>query len=583
MHRGRVLPVRCAGALRRVGLDRLTTLAFAAAALVCQAADGPPTVTAVLDAAAYTAGVAQGSVFVVKGTNLCPAGTVFGAIPLSQAPLNNVKITFTPAAGGTPTDAYMVYTYGAGGTNQLAAILPSTVQPGDYNVSVTNGAAVSGAFKTTVAAHKFGIITVNGSGAGRAVTQNYISSTQYDLGRYTTGALSGFTYSPAHPGQIIVIWGTGMGPIGSPDNVVPGAIDLRASLDIQVIIDGVAFKPDLYAGRAPSLPGADEIVMTLPAGVSTGCLLSLQVSVNGQLSNVTMVSIAPGSDAACSAPGITTAQLAKLDQGGTFTVGTLSLSGSVDTRTSRQGVTTKTRLDEASAIFVALKADDLTPAALGTSTTPQNNACTVTRQIIGIPTGAANVPAFSLLGAGQMMLSGPNVNKVPISTITLLNGNNPGVTATNGAVLAAGTYTVTGAGGKDVGPFQATIQMAQPLVVTGGVPTEVDRNVPISITWTGGGTSQVTISGGSSVPAPGNTAANPLIDSGQFSCITTADKGGFTVPASILQQMPVGSGNVRLSSNYLMNNFTAPLVAGGNLDFGYFYTGFENLFNPSYK
>jgi hypothetical protein len=43
------------------------------------------------------------------------------------------------------------------------------------------------------------------------VVQNYISPTQYDLGRYTTGVLGGYTYSPAHPGQIIVIWGTGMG------------------------------------------------------------------------------------------------------------------------------------------------------------------------------------------------------------------------------------------------------------------------------------------------------------------------------------------------------------------------------------
>ncbi len=47
--------------------------------------------------------------------------------------------------------------------------------------------------------------------------------------------------------------------------------------------------------------------------------------------------------------------------------------------------------------------------------------------------------------------------------------------------------------------------------------------------------------------------------------------------------MPVGNGNVRLSSNYAMSTFTAPLVSGGNLDFGYFYTGFQNSFNPDFK
>ena len=354
---------------------------------------------------------------------------------------------------------------------QLAGILPSSVPAGDYNVTVTNAGAASPGFKATVVAHKFGIITVNGSGAGRAVVQNYISAAQYDLGRYTTGTLSGFTYSPSHPGQIIVIWGTGMGAIGSPDNVAPGAIDLRGNLDIQVIIGGTAFKPDLYAGRAPSLPGADEIVMTLPANVSTDCLVTLQVSVNGQLSNATMISIAPPAAGACSTPGLTAEQLSRFDQGGKFRVGTISLSGSVDTHTNNQQRTTVSRLDEASAIFVSLNPDDLTAGTLGQTTTPPTNGCTVTRQILSPPMlGAANVPAFSLMGAGQITLSGPNVNKVPISTITLLNGNVAGVTATSGAVLTGGAYSVAGLGGKDVGPFQATIQMEPPLVVTGGVP-----------------------------------------------------------------------------------------------------------------
>ena len=169
-----------------------------------------------MDAAAYTANIAQGAVFVVKGTNLCGSGLVLGNLPYSSAPLNNVRITLTPVAGGAAVDAYMVYTYGSGKITQLSAILPSTAPAGNYNVTVTNQGAVSPSFKATVVVHKFGIITVNGSGAGRAVAQNYISQTQYDLNRFTTGTLNGFTYSPAHPRQILVIWGTGLGPITGP-------------------------------------------------------------------------------------------------------------------------------------------------------------------------------------------------------------------------------------------------------------------------------------------------------------------------------------------------------------------------------
>ena len=82
--------------------------------------------------------------------------------------------------------------------------------------------------------------------------------------------------------------------ISSPDNTLPGAIDLRSTLTIQVLINGVAYTPDLYGGRAPSLPGADEIIMTLPAGVAVSCQDLLQISVNGQLSNATSISIAAG-------------------------------------------------------------------------------------------------------------------------------------------------------------------------------------------------------------------------------------------------------------------------------------------------
>lgn len=555
----------------------------------------PPIITDVLDAAAYTKNIAQGSAFVVKGTNLCGSGTVFGSLPYSSAPLNNVKITFSPVPAGkgpavdTGIDAYMVYTFGSGTRTQLSGILPSTVAPGDYNVAVTNNGSVSGFFKTTVVAHKFGIITVNGSGAGRAVVQNYISPAQYDLGRYTTGSTGGFTYSPAHPGQVIVIWGTGLGPISSPDNAAPGLIDLRGQLNVQVLIDGVAISPDLYAGRAPTLPGADEIILTLPANVSTGCLLALQVSVNGELSNSTTISIAAGSESACSAPGITADQLSRLDQGGKFTVGVLSIAGGIDINTSSSGISTAIRVDTASATFVALNSDQLTAGALGPSAPPvANNSCVVTRGIMSVPT-SASAPAFNfaLLDAGMPILNGPNVSNVPITALTILSSKVSGVAALDGSVLAAGTYTFTSSGGKDVGPFVASIKISQPLVVTGGLPSTVVRSQDLSIAWTGGGTDPVTISGSSSVRAPGSTATNVMVDSGVFRCVTTADKGAFTVPSSILQQLPASSagssGGLNVSSNSAIVTFTAPLAAGGNLDYGYFSTGYDNRSNPVFK
>ena len=539
-------------------------------------AQGITTITAVVDAAAYTANIAQGSIFVVKGTNLCPSGTVYGSVPYSSAPLNGVKITFIPAGGGTATDVYMVYTYGAGSVNQLAAILPSTVPAGNYSVTVTNGGTVSNPFSAAVVAHKFGIISVNGSGAGRAVVQNYISPTQYDLDRYTTGTISGYTYSPAHPGQIIVIWGTGLGPITSSDNTFPGAIDLRSTLTIQVLINGVAYTPDLYGGRAPTLPGADEILMTLPASVAVSCLDSLQISVNGQLSNSTTISIAAGSDSACSAPGISTATLANLDQGGNYTFGTVSLAAGSDANNGPS-----IRVDVASQEFVALDADGLSIGTAGTPVTIPNNSCVVARQTVTVATGTATPINYKLLDAGIVLLNGPNVVNVPLSAETLLNGQVGGVTVVGGGVLAAGTYTVNGMGGNDVGKFQTSITIPQPLVVTGTIGKSISRSADLPIAWTGGGTLPVTITATSAAAIAGT---NPQqIDSGVVTCVTTADKGGFTIPTGMLQQLPAANGAVTIVSDSAAISFTAPLVAGGNVDVAQIGAGFQSRFTATYQ
>src|ERR1019366_6236158 len=89
-----------------------------------------PTITAVQDAASNTPNIAQGSIFIVKGSNLSASGyTPFGL----PRPTNfgGVKVTFTPVAGGTGTDAYLVYLYNQSGVNQIACILPSTVAVGN--------------------------------------------------------------------------------------------------------------------------------------------------------------------------------------------------------------------------------------------------------------------------------------------------------------------------------------------------------------------------------------------------------------------------------------------------------------------
>jgi hypothetical protein len=92
--------------------------------------------------------------------------------------------------------------------------------------------------------------------------------------------------------------------------------------------------------------------------------------------------------------------------------------------------------------------------------------------------------------------------KGPAGTMNVTANNGDRITlSSTGAFLTPGDYTMSGPGGKDVGPFQATIRMSQPLVVTSKITTPIARSQSLTISWSGGGTDVVEISGSSAVAA----------------------------------------------------------------------------------
>src|ERR1017187_9575152 len=215
------------------------TLTFPGAATIPPGAPPVPSISAVQDAASNTPNIAQGSIFIVKGSNLSASGYTPFAPPRPTVS-SGVKVTFTPVAGGTGTDAYLVYLYNQSGVNQIACILPSTVAVGNYNVTVTNGTA-SDPFLAQVVANKVGLFTQDSTGGGLTSLQNYISASVVDLNRLTTGSVAGITISPAHPGQAVIAYGTGLGPLAAADNNPAVAyFDFSTSMTIKAIVGGVS-------------------------------------------------------------------------------------------------------------------------------------------------------------------------------------------------------------------------------------------------------------------------------------------------------------------------------------------------------
>jgi uncharacterized protein (TIGR03437 family) len=548
---------------------------------------GPPTpgITAVWDAGSNTPTLAQGTIFIVKGSNLCPKGTTFFSVPRPTVdPSNGVKITFTPAAGGASTDALLWYEYNPTGTTcQLAGILPSTVAVGSYNVTVTN-TTVSAPAAAQVVKSKLSIFTQDSTGSGLAVAQNIITATHYDLNRLTTGTVNGTTISPAYPGQNVVAYGTGLGPLPSGDNAASPLYDFNANgVNVKAIVGGMTI-PMQYAGLA-GYAGEDQLNFQLPANVPTGCTVSFQISVDGVLSNPTYITIAPDANTpACVLSGFTTSQLQAFDQGKTYNVGTFNIEQLQESAGSLGSFTSNSASGQFARYSVFRLLGASAYAQLSTSVFT-SGACTVSHTTSSSATTGAISGGPTYLDAGAVTLNGPassnisnllfthdvdptsaSFNDYQLSLASSLPGSGTGT-------ITAGTYTVAGAGGNDVGKFSTQITLGSPITVTGGLPAVVTRSAGLPLSWTGGNpTDLVEIAGFSS------STSGSVTDSWQFICFTTNSPQNFTVPASVLQQLPAAAvsstgagGFLQLASTVAPVSFSAPLTAGGNIDAGYFF------------
>ena len=543
-----------------------------------------PTISLVGDAATYSKTLAQGSLFVIKGSNLSPSGFFQNGYPLPTtftSGSNTVRVTFTPTSGGSGTQPYLVYLLNQSGVNQIAAVLPSTLATGSYNVTVTSNGTASAPVAVTVVQRRFQFFTQDASGTGLAIAQNFISASQLDFNRFTTGSLStGYTISPAKPGQVLIAWGTGMGPVSGGDNQASPGFNFAANgVNVQVLVGGEAIAP-AYAGRAPGFSGEDQINFQLPADVPTGCTVSFQVSVNGVLSSPTFIAIAPTPSAsACVSPFFTPDQLANFDQGQQYTVGAFEL---LHTTVTAPSVGTAT-IDTANGAFTQYTGFQLAAIPPSAASVTTSGACQVT-QLTGATTPGLPTGTGTNLDAGTVTLNGPSGSNISNLALTeSLNVYSASIGAqglpvtppgTGNGKIVAGTYTLAGAGGKDVGKFNASLTLGTPLTITGGLPSVVNRSADLTLNWTGGSSTDFVEIVGTAETSSGTP---PTLSGAAFLCITTAGPGTFTVPKSILSQLPAVTAGATGTSSALVvlsgpspasgnGLFTAPLTAGGSVN-----------------
>jgi uncharacterized protein (TIGR03437 family) len=251
----------------------------------------------VVNASGYQTTLAPGTVITIFGKNIGPPSLSTVPAPNYPLSLNTTSMTLTPVNGGTAIPIKIVYA----SATQVAALIPSSITLGVYALRVSYNGQTSNAQNVNIIARSFGIATANSAGTGAAQATIGNVNGGLSLVRNTPGSLvfNGYTWvlTPAHPGDSLVLWGTGGGADLANDTGGSSG-DQTATGGFQVMVGGKTVTP-FYAGTSFGYPGLWQINFTLPSDITTGCGISLTVRAGGTLSNSVTIAVAPPGQTAC--------------------------------------------------------------------------------------------------------------------------------------------------------------------------------------------------------------------------------------------------------------------------------------------
>lgn len=449
-------------------------------------------------------GIAPSTLFVIYGTGLADptsrAVLQSSASPGIPTTLNGASISVT--VNGVTTHPGIYYAT----AGQIAAVLPASTPTGTGTLTVTYNNVTSAPATIQVVQSALGLDTLSGQPSGTGVATDP-----------TSGAVFGFTTS-AKPGQIITLWGSGLGADPGDSDTVFSSSPHSSSVPLTMYIGGI--QADVKYAGSSGYPGLVQINVVIPPNVTPGCGVPIVGVVGNIVSNtVTLPVEASGGVCVDALHGFTGTDLVAGETQSSLSTGTVAIA--LDT-TQKQNATS----------FVGASFNNLTNihyAAGAGLVSP--GACIVQTST---PPAATN----SYLSAGNLSITGPGGTlQIPQvstgSTIAYALNLPAGYFPSSG-----GTFTVTATGSADVKPFSVTVSDPQPLVWTNQAAiTSVDRSTPVTVTWTGGipGTF-VQIGGGSTI----------ISASATFLCIAPVEAGQFTIPAYVLEASPAASGGINV-------------------------------------
>jgi len=483
-------------------------------------------------------GIAQGSIFIVQGSGLGPANISIAQSAFQTTNLSGTSVAIT--AGGTTTNAPMYYT----SDGQIAGLLPSNTPTGSGTFTVSYNGQTSAPTNILVVSNNLGLFTIDSSGQGPGI----VTYGDYSLVSTVKAPNCGgpnTACGAANPGDTLILWATGLGPVNGNDASGAGLGQNMPNIPLALWLGGVKITPS-YQGRSGCCVGEDQIVFTVPKNVPTGCAVPLLAQIGNQMSNTTAMPVAVGSRTCTPvAPYISLNQPAVL--GGSITTGNVKLSHYSDGNGAF----------EDDARFQFLKIPPISPALqpflISFVDLPPQGTCTVYNNL----NEDQNVPvsAVTLADAGSSFtVKGPN------GTVNI-PANNAGNASFNnqGTFLVPGSYSITGTGGANIGPFNAALTIPPlPTLVSPVNNAVVTRANGLTATWTGGsGNLTIEVFG----PADNTFSAGSVAY-----CNVDASAGTFTVPPYVM--LALAATPNQTSAGFVLSSVNTGTFTASGLDVG---------------
>jgi uncharacterized protein (TIGR03437 family) len=247
------------------------------------------------NASGATTGVSAGSLISIFGSQLATTSTQASTVPLpinlsgSSVSINNIPAPMYSTTPGIPGSI----------PAQINVQVPFDVLPAgtasSVSVVVTNNGNSSPPFSLPITQYAPAVYTINGSGTGYSIAYFGLTS-DARFGHFVAppGTFSGLTTYAASPGDVLTVYGTGLGPVNPP--VVSGAAPdpNNPSMTVAtptVLVGGIP--AILYGSALTQYPGVYQLNIQVPQGITAGSAVPLQLQMGSiTSSNSTVIAVA---------------------------------------------------------------------------------------------------------------------------------------------------------------------------------------------------------------------------------------------------------------------------------------------------